>query len=195
MTAPLRPLLAVALIAGSMALGVPGEVAGAAPIDVTDNTPWTLPTRPPECTRPQIDSGNVAGCLLASHNDLAATGWGAPPAPGVGDGWNWNGYTYSGSPALVSWEATYITENAAAIGTVPAGRLESHVGAAPLFEGFLAEIMANGYKVNPWVTAYTFRSRDTGRFPNVREEMAHALFTLGIDALFTDNPDRFPRHP
>jgi glycerophosphoryl diester phosphodiesterase len=43
------------------------------------------------------------------------------------------------------------------------------------------------------VTAYTFRSRATGRFPNVRAEMAHFLNTFGIDALFTDNPDQFPR--
>jgi glycerophosphoryl diester phosphodiesterase len=43
------------------------------------------------------------------------------------------------------------------------------------------------------VTAYTFRSRDTGRFATVRDEMSHFLYTLGIDALFTDNPDQFPR--
>jgi glycerophosphoryl diester phosphodiesterase len=43
------------------------------------------------------------------------------------------------------------------------------------------------------VTAYTFRSRNTGRFPTVRDEMAYFLYTLGIDALFTDNPDQFPR--
>ena len=43
------------------------------------------------------------------------------------------------------------------------------------------------------VTAYTFRSRSTGRFPDVRAEMSHFLNTLGIDALFTDNPDQFPR--
>jgi glycerophosphoryl diester phosphodiesterase len=43
------------------------------------------------------------------------------------------------------------------------------------------------------VTAYTFRSRATGRFPDVRAEMSHFLNTLGIDALFTDNPDQFPR--
>lgn len=45
------------------------------------------------------------------------------------------------------------------------------------------------------VTAYTFRSRDTGRFASVREEMRHFLFTLGIDAVFTDNPDQFPHAP
>lgn len=43
------------------------------------------------------------------------------------------------------------------------------------------------------VTAYTFRAGDTGRFPSVRDEMSHFLYTLGIDALFTDNPDEFPR--
>jgi glycerophosphoryl diester phosphodiesterase len=43
------------------------------------------------------------------------------------------------------------------------------------------------------VAAYTFRSRDTGRFATVRDEMSHFLYTLGIDALFTDNPDQFPR--
>jgi glycerophosphoryl diester phosphodiesterase len=43
------------------------------------------------------------------------------------------------------------------------------------------------------VTAYTFRSSNTGRFPSVRDEMSHFLNTLGIDAVFTDNPDQFPR--
>ena len=43
------------------------------------------------------------------------------------------------------------------------------------------------------VTAYTFRSASAGRFPSVRDEMSHYLYTLGIDAVFTDNPDQFPR--
>lgn len=43
------------------------------------------------------------------------------------------------------------------------------------------------------VTPYTFRSANTGKFKDVREEMTHFLFTLGVDALFTDNPDQFPR--
>ncbi len=45
------------------------------------------------------------------------------------------------------------------------------------------------------VTPYTFRASDAGRFPSVRDEMRHFLFTLGVDALFTDNPDEFPRQP
>jgi glycerophosphoryl diester phosphodiesterase len=43
------------------------------------------------------------------------------------------------------------------------------------------------------VTPYTFRSASTGRFKDVREEMRHFLFDYGVDALFTDNPDMFPR--
>jgi len=43
------------------------------------------------------------------------------------------------------------------------------------------------------VTAYTFKSSAVGRFKSVREEMAHYLDALGVDALFTDNPDQFPR--
>lgn len=43
------------------------------------------------------------------------------------------------------------------------------------------------------VTPYTFRAADTGGFPSVQAEMEHYLYTLGVDALFTDNPDQFPR--
>ena len=44
------------------------------------------------------------------------------------------------------------------------------------------------------VTPYTFRQSSVGRgFPNVRAEMEHFLYTLGVDGLFTDNPDQFPR--
>ncbi len=45
------------------------------------------------------------------------------------------------------------------------------------------------------VTPYTFRSSNTGRFKTVREEMSYYLYSLGVDALFTDNPDLFPRSP
>lgn len=43
------------------------------------------------------------------------------------------------------------------------------------------------------VIPYTFRSAATGQFSSVRDEMAHFLTTLGVDGLFTDNPDQFPR--
>ena len=43
------------------------------------------------------------------------------------------------------------------------------------------------------VTSWTFRANEKTAFPTVRDEMAHFLYDLGIDALFTNNPDQFPR--
>jgi glycerophosphoryl diester phosphodiesterase len=48
---------------------------------------------------------------------------------------------------------------------------------------------AAGLTVTPW----TFRSSNTGTFASVREEMAKFLYDYGVDAVFTDNPDQFPR--
>lgn len=48
-----------------------------------------------------------------------------------------------------------------------------------------------GLSVIPW----TFRSDDPGDFSGVDVEMAHFLFELGVDGLFTNNPDLFPRAP
>jgi glycerophosphoryl diester phosphodiesterase len=42
------------------------------------------------------------------------------------------------------------------------------------------------------VTSWTFAS---GGNTNVRDEMSQFLYTFGIDALFTNNPDLFPRTP
>jgi glycerophosphoryl diester phosphodiesterase len=47
---------------------------------------------------------------------------------------------------------------------------------------------AAGLTVTPW----TFRASNT-TFPSVKEEMAKYLYDYGVDALFTDNPDMFPR--
>ena len=45
------------------------------------------------------------------------------------------------------------------------------------------------------VTPYTFRESDVSKsgFRSVNEEMSHFLYRLGVDAVFTDNPDKFPR--
>jgi glycerophosphoryl diester phosphodiesterase len=43
------------------------------------------------------------------------------------------------------------------------------------------------------VTPWTFRASQPGKYASVRDEMAYFLFTLGVDELFTDNPDLFPR--
>ena len=65
-------------------------------------------------------------------------------------------------------------------------------------KGLLARdpaLVERAHRAGLSVTAYTFRASDSGRFATVREEMAHFLYTLKIDALFTDNPDEFPRQP
>ncbi len=45
------------------------------------------------------------------------------------------------------------------------------------------------------VTPYTFRSSDTSRagFTSVADEMSFYLYKLDVDAVFTDNPDKFPK--
>jgi glycerophosphoryl diester phosphodiesterase len=55
------------------------------------------------------------------------------------------------------------------------------------------EIVKRAHDAGLTVTPYTFRSASSGRFKDVREEMRHFLFILGVDAVFTDNPDMFPR--
>jgi glycerophosphoryl diester phosphodiesterase len=74
----------------------------------------------------------------------------------------------------------------------------------PYVQGFGPDksIVLNNPKFVEWahaeamtVVPYTFRSSDTGRFADVRAEMEYFLDTIGVDGLFTDNPDRFPsRH-
>lgn len=56
-----------------------------------------------------------------------------------------------------------------------------------------AAIVKAAHDARLTVTPYTFRSSGTGHFRNVREEMRYFLYALGADALFTDNPDEFPR--
>jgi glycerophosphoryl diester phosphodiesterase len=54
-------------------------------------------------------------------------------------------------------------------------------------------LVAQAHAVGLSVTPYTFRSSNLGRFKSVSEEMSYYLYDLGVDALFTDNPDLFPR--
>jgi glycerophosphoryl diester phosphodiesterase len=45
------------------------------------------------------------------------------------------------------------------------------------------------------ITPYTFRASAVSGFPDVRAEMAHYLYTLGVDGVITDNPDQMPTRP
>ena len=58
------------------------------------------------------------------------------------------------------------------------------------------EIVRSAHAKSLTVTPYTFTTRSaagSGRFPSVSDEMRYYLAELDVDALFTDNPDQFPR--
>ncbi len=55
------------------------------------------------------------------------------------------------------------------------------------------EIVKLAHALGLSVTLWTFRAKTPGRFKTVREEMNYFLNEIGVDALFTDNPDQFPR--
>jgi hypothetical protein len=155
---PRRPLfrallLAGAAVAGSLAvIGTPADT----PAEASDDDPWILPVPPEHCTEEQVDSGDVAGCTVVFYDDPSETGWGVPPAPGVGDGWEWSGYRYNGSPVLADWEDEQIVANTEPVAGFRAGTLETHKYAQVLFEGFLNEITERGYDVRD-VSGYGFR--------------------------------------
>lgn len=54
------------------------------------------------------------------------------------------------------------------------------------------EIVERVHKNGMTITPYTFRSSNLLFFKTVRQEMEHYLYKLGVDAVFTDNPDQFP---
>jgi len=56
------------------------------------------------------------------------------------------------------------------------------------------ELVARAHAAKLTVTSWTFKADDKDmKFPTVKAEMTHFLYDLGIDALFTNNPDQFPR--
>lgn len=54
------------------------------------------------------------------------------------------------------------------------------------------DLVTRAHDAGLTVTLWTFRASTT-TFPSVREEMEKFLYTMGVDAVFTDNPDQFPR--
>jgi glycerophosphoryl diester phosphodiesterase len=54
-------------------------------------------------------------------------------------------------------------------------------------------LVARAHAAGLSVTPYTFRSAGLPPGVTARDEMADFLYRIGVDALFTDNPDQFPR--
>lgn len=55
------------------------------------------------------------------------------------------------------------------------------------------EMVARAHALKMTVTSWTFSTSDKVTQADVRSEMSRFLYELGIDALFTNNPDQFPR--
>jgi glycerophosphoryl diester phosphodiesterase len=57
------------------------------------------------------------------------------------------------------------------------------------------DMVGRAHALGLTVTSWTFRADEKTEYPSVRDEMSQYLYTWGIDALFTNNPDQFPRRP
>jgi glycerophosphoryl diester phosphodiesterase len=76
------------------------------------------------------------------------------------------------------------------------GQFATGIGPAKGLLDGRAEIVTSAHTAGLTVTPYTFTTRTAaakGRFASVADEMRYYLTELNVDALFTDNPDQFPR--
>jgi glycerophosphoryl diester phosphodiesterase len=55
------------------------------------------------------------------------------------------------------------------------------------------ELVTQAHALGLTVTCWTFSAGEKTPFASVRDEMSKYLYEYGIDALFTNNPDQFPR--
>jgi glycerophosphoryl diester phosphodiesterase len=55
------------------------------------------------------------------------------------------------------------------------------------------EMVKRAHDAGLTVTSWTFKADEKTEYATVRDEMAQFLYTFGIDALFTNHPDQFPR--
>ncbi len=81
-------------------------------------------------------------------------------------------------------------------GLAEIARFATGIGPAKALLDGHPEIVRAAHAAGLSVTPYTFTTRaatGSGRFSSVSDEMRYFLSDLDVDALFTDNPDRFPR--
>jgi len=83
-----------------------------------------------------------------------------------------------------------------AAGLAEIARFASGIGPAKGLLDGRPEIVKSAHDAGLTVTPYTFTTRasaSSGRFGSITDEMRYYLSDLDVDAVFTDNPDRFPR--
>jgi glycerophosphoryl diester phosphodiesterase len=80
-------------------------------------------------------------------------------------------------------------------GLTEIARFATGIGPAKVLLDGRPDIVRAAQSAGLTVTPYTFTTRAVlpGRFATVADEMRYYLTDLDVDALFTDNPDRFPR--
>lgn len=79
-------------------------------------------------------------------------------------------------------------------GLAEAARFATGIGPTKVLLDGRADLVKAARQAGLTITPYTFTSRGPAtRFRDVRDEMRYYLFDLGVDAVFTDNPDQFPR--
>ena len=83
-----------------------------------------------------------------------------------------------------------------AAGLAEIARFATGIGPAKGLLDGRPEIVKSAHAAGLTVTPYTFTTRassGSGRFASITDEMRYYLSDLDVDAVFTDNPDRFPR--
>jgi len=55
------------------------------------------------------------------------------------------------------------------------------------------DLVTRAHALGLTVTIWTVRSDEKTSYPSARDEMTQFLYTWGVDAIFTNNPDQFPR--
>ncbi len=129
----------------------------------------------------------IVDAATADALGILTTAAGGPFPPA---GWTWLGWGYNKSPALADWE-TRLIGNAAKFGPVNAGQVRSMPEALPLFEGFLREIVAGGYRITE-VGGYVFRCTSNSRKTCeglTRSSLSNHSWGLAIDMNTAANPE------
>lgn len=193
-------LTVVAVLAVALPLVPQPAATGTVGDAVADDAAWTTPTRPPRCTTEQVDSGNVAGChVWGARGKPEDWGWPTPPFPETIDGqawpppgWVFDGWSFTGSPALAGWEAR-MASNPAPYGRIGTGRIRLLPEAMVLFDGFLREIAARGYLLRDGI-GYNYRCTITSATNScqglTRTSLSMHAYGLAIDINGNLNPPR-----
>jgi peptidoglycan hydrolase-like protein with peptidoglycan-binding domain len=122
-----------------------------------------------------FEANGIVDAALAQHLGILVTATESFP----GDGWIYNGNTYTGSPILVEWEARLVQ-----------GHVRADPDISPLFEGFLADLRAGSLRVDE-KSAYGFRCVATST-RNCRgqtlDQLSYHAWGAAIDINWTQNP-------